>query len=44
MDINKFILLLRKGVHPYEYMDEWKSLMRHYCLKKEYRRYYRFRL
>ena len=23
-DINKFILLLRKGVYPYKYMDEWK--------------------
>ena len=22
-DINKFIMLLKKGVYPYEYMDEW---------------------
>ena len=24
-DINKFILLLRKGVYPYEFMDSWNS-------------------
>ena len=23
-DLNKFALLLKKGVYPYEYMDSWK--------------------
>ena len=24
-DINKFILLFRKSVYPYDYIDEWKK-------------------
>ena len=24
-DLNKFVLLLRKGAHPHEYMDSWKK-------------------
>ena len=34
-DLNKFVLLLRKSVYPYEYMDSWKDLMKlHYPIKK----------
>ena len=25
-DFNKFVLLLRKGAYPYEYMDSWERL------------------
>ena len=24
-DINKFMLLLRKGIYPYEYIDDWNK-------------------
>ena len=34
-DLNKFALLLRKGVHPYEYMDSWKKLNETSILDKE---------
>ena len=26
-DINKFVLLLKKGVYPYEYMDSWERFI-----------------
>ena len=33
--INKFILLRIKGVYPFEYMDDWESLMKQYYLRKK---------
>ena len=34
-DLNKFVLLLRKGVYPYEYMDSWEKFNEtHYQAKK----------
>ena len=33
-DINKFILLLRKGVYPYEYLKQVKQVKHHYLIKK----------
>ena len=26
VNLNKFVLLLRKGVYPYEYTDSWKRI------------------
>ena len=33
--INKFILLLKKGVCPYEYMDDWETFNETKLLEKE---------
>ena len=33
--INKFVLLLRKGVYPYEYMDSWEKFNEISLLSKE---------
>ena len=34
-DINKFILLLRKGVYPYEYIDSWEKCNKNFLPNKE---------
>ena len=34
-DLNKFFLLLRKGVYPYEYIDRWKKFNETSILDKE---------
>ena len=34
-DINKFVLLLRKGAYPYEYMDDWEKFNKTALLEKE---------
>ena len=34
-DINKFVLLLRKGVYPYEYVDNWEKFDETSLLNKE---------
>ena len=34
-DLNKFVLLLRKGVFPYEYMDSWKRFKEESLQDKE---------
>ena len=34
-DLNKFALLLRKGVYPYEYMDNWEKFNETSILDKE---------
>ena len=35
-NLNKFILLLRKGVYPYEYMDNWERFDKTSLPNKEY--------
>ena len=34
-EINKFVLLLRKDVYPYEYMDNWERFNETSLLNKE---------
>ena len=35
-DLNKFVLMLRKGVYPYEYMDSWEKFDETFLPPKKY--------
>ena len=35
VDLNKFFLLLRKGIYPYEYMDSWERFDENIIAPKE---------
>ena len=35
-NLNKFVLLLRKGVYPYEYMDSWEKFDENTLPPKKY--------
>ena len=34
-DINQLILLLRKGIYPYEFMDDWEKFSKTSLPEKE---------
>ena len=34
LNLNKFVLILRKKVHPYEYTDNWEFMNVHYQVQK----------